>query len=444
MKPLLVISAPVDTYSGYGARSRGIAKAIIELDKYDVKILSQMWGSTPWGFIKDHQEEWGFLSKHFVTQTSNQRKPDVWVQITVPNEFQPIGNYNIGITAGIEATQCSPPWIEGCNRMNMVLLSSNFSKQVFQQSAYSLNNPQGQVVKHLKIEKPLDVIFEGVDLNIYNQESDVKMLDIKESFAFLVAGHWLKGAYGEDRKNIGKTIKLFFEAFKNMENPPAMVLKTGSDGSISEQENLIEKINAIRSMVKGKLPQLYLVSGNLSDTEVNQLYRDPKIKAMVSFTKGEGFGRPLAEFALTKKPIIVSNWSGHTDFIKPEFAVLLGGELKNIHDSAAWKDVLMKEAKWFNIDEEVAIKAMKDVHKSYKDYIKNSRKSRQYIKDNFSYEKMKEKLSEILEENVKIEAQLNLPNMEAPKLQLPKLKKIGENKTELPKLKLPKLKKVTT
>ena len=73
MKPLLVISAPVDTYSGYGARSRGIAKAIIELDKYEVKILSQMWGATPWGFIKDHEEEWGFLSQHFVNQTSNQQ-----------------------------------------------------------------------------------------------------------------------------------------------------------------------------------------------------------------------------------------------------------------------------------------------------------------------------------------------------------------------------------
>ena len=223
-----------------------------------------------------------------------------------------------------------------------------------------------------------------------------------------------------------------------------VVSQSRSDGSITEQEELIEKVNSIRKMVKGTLPPVYLVSGNLSDTEVNQLYRDPKIKAMVSFTKGEGFGRPLAEFALTKKPIIVSNWSGHTDFIKPEFAILIGGELKNIHDSAAWKDVLMKEAKWFNVDEGTAVKAMKDVHKNYKNYIKNSRKSRQYIKDNFSYEKMKEKLSEILETNVKVEAQLNLPNMGAPKLQLPKLKKVGETKQELPKLKLPKLKKVST
>jgi glycosyltransferase involved in cell wall biosynthesis len=351
---------------------------------------------------------------------------------------------NIGMTAGIEATQCSPPWVEGLNRMDLNLVSSNFSKQVFQQTGYSQNNKQGQVIGNLKCEKPLDVLFEGVDLDVYNQENTPKLLDIKESFAFLVAGHWLNGDFGEDRKNIGKTIKVFFETFKNMKNPPALVLKTGSDGSIMEQEELIKKTNSVREMVKGKLPPLYILSGNLSDQEMNALYRDPKIKVMVSFTKGEGFGRPLAEFALTKKPIICSNWSGHTDFIKPEFAVLLGGELKDIHKSAVWKDVLMGEAKWFNVDEKIASKALKDIWKNYKNYIVNSRKSRQHIKDHFSYEKMKEKLNNILENNVKIQSPLNLPNNNQSKLQLPKLKKIGgETKPELPKLKLPKLKKLT-
>ena len=36
MKPEFVISCPIDTYSGYGARSRDLVKAIIELDKYDI------------------------------------------------------------------------------------------------------------------------------------------------------------------------------------------------------------------------------------------------------------------------------------------------------------------------------------------------------------------------------------------------------------------------
>ena len=56
MKPLFVISCPFDTYSGYGARSRDLVKAIIETNKYEVKVLAQRWGNTPWGFCKDNPE----------------------------------------------------------------------------------------------------------------------------------------------------------------------------------------------------------------------------------------------------------------------------------------------------------------------------------------------------------------------------------------------------
>ena len=55
------------------------------------------------------------------------RKPDVYIQVTVPNEFQPMGNYNIGITAGIETTACSVDFIQGCNRMDLNLVSSKHS-----------------------------------------------------------------------------------------------------------------------------------------------------------------------------------------------------------------------------------------------------------------------------------------------------------------------------
>ena len=56
-KPLFIISAPVDTYSGYGARSRDIVKAIIATDRYDVKLLSQRWGNTRFGYLGDHKED---------------------------------------------------------------------------------------------------------------------------------------------------------------------------------------------------------------------------------------------------------------------------------------------------------------------------------------------------------------------------------------------------
>ena len=166
---------------------------------------------------------------------------------------------------------------------------------------------------------------------------------------------------------------------------------------------------------------------------MNELNNDPKVKVFLNFTKGEGFGRPLLEGAITGKPTITTNWSGHIDFLKPNYNILVGGELKSIHPSAANK-WLIKESQWFNIDVEVANKAMKDIYKHYKDYFAKSRKQTQYIKDNWSIDKMTEKLNTLLP---KIEA---APQTQS--LKLPKLKKVNTGQT-LPKLKLPKLKKIT-
>ena len=77
-KPLFFISCPIDTYSGYGARSRDLVRAIIQLDKYDVKILPQMWGNTPWGFIEENPE-WEFLNKHIWNQPQLPKQPEMWL-----------------------------------------------------------------------------------------------------------------------------------------------------------------------------------------------------------------------------------------------------------------------------------------------------------------------------------------------------------------------------
>jgi len=163
-KPVFVISCPIDTYSGYGARSRDIVKAIIELDRYDVKILPQRWGATPKGFIKDNSE-WMFLIPHILQTPQLPAQPEIWMQITVPNEFQPIGKYNIGCTAGIETTIAPAEWVEGCNRMNLVLTSSEHSKNTFVKTVMQkVDQHTNQMLGELKIEKQIEVLFEGADI----------------------------------------------------------------------------------------------------------------------------------------------------------------------------------------------------------------------------------------------------------------------------------------
>jgi hypothetical protein len=126
-KKTCIISCPIDTYSGYGARSRDLAKALINLyPDWDIKLLSQRWGNTRFGYLLDHNES-DLVSRLI---GSFEGTPDVWIQITIPNEFKASGKYNIGITAGIETTVADYTWIQGCNRMNLVLVSSKHSKDV--------------------------------------------------------------------------------------------------------------------------------------------------------------------------------------------------------------------------------------------------------------------------------------------------------------------------
>ena len=433
MKQLCIISAPPDTYSGYGARSRDFIKALYELkkDEWDIKILPQRWGSTSWGFLKDNEEEWGWMTKLF-HRGEELKQPDVWIQITVPNEFQPIGKFNIGVTAGIETTVCDPSWIDGINRMNLTLVSSTHAKGVFEQSAFEQKDQQtNQTVRVIKLEKPVEVLFEGVDLNKYFHieaselpKTDlVKDLDsIQESFAYLYVGHWLQGEVGEDRKNTGLLLKLFLETFKGKGSKPALVLKTSSaTSSIMDRDEVLKKIDAIRTLVGGNdLPNVYLLHGELDDRDINELYNHPKIKAMVSFTRGEGYGRPLAEFCLSKKPIIASGWSGHMDFLSPEFCTLIPGEVKQIHPSAVVPNILLKESGWFAVNEKMAAKALENVYQNYSKYEVGGKRQGHKIKTEFNYENMQLLLGSYLDKHVPKQVQLKLPQLK--KIELPKLK----------------------
>ena len=432
MKQYCVISCPIDTYSGYGSRSRDFVKELYELKKeeWEIEILPQRWGSTPWSYIADNQEEWGWIVPLLNTTGQLKKQPDFWCQVTVPNEFQAIGKFNVGLTAGIETTLCHASWIDGVNRMNLTLVSSQHAKNVFEQSTFTENNQQGQKVREIKLERPVEILFEGADLNKYFFIEDAKIPDtdlvitldgIKEEFNYLVVGHWLQGDLGEDRKNIGLTIKTFLETFKNKKNKPGMVLKISSGGaSIMDREAILEKIDAIRKTIDSKdLPNLYLIHGELDDEDMNYLYNHGKIKAMISLTKGEGFGRPLLEFSLSKKPIITTAYSGHIDFLFAEYTSMIGGQVIQIHPSAVVENMLIPESGWFSPDVKQAEFYLRDVYEKYTKYQEKAKQQAHKSKTMFSFEEMKNLLSIYLE---KVPKQVGLT--------LPKLKRIDLNKAK--------------
>jgi glycosyltransferase involved in cell wall biosynthesis len=429
MKQTLILSGPVDTMSGYGARARDVVKSLIKTGKYDIKILSQRWGSTPMGFLdpskKDHKE---ILDLILPKNNEIPYQPDVWIQISVPNEFQKIGKYSIGITAGIETTLCDASWVEGVNRMDLILVSSNHAKIVFENSKFETRDRNtNNLINKIEVKTPIKVLFEGVDTRTYfkypnpphsslvnyeNTELDEVLNEIPEDFNFLFVGHWLKGDLGEDRKNVGMLIKTFLETFKDKPNQPGLILKTsGGSSSILDREAILEKIRAIMGEVKGKLPTIHLLHGDLTDEEMNELYNHSKVKAMVNITKGEGYGRPLLEFTNAQKPLITSGWSGQLDFLNKEYVTLLPGKITAIHHSAVMERMLLPEAQWFTVDYNAFSEAMKNIYSDYKTFVEKAKRQSYISRTKFSLEEMGKQLEIILDENVVKEVKLKLPNL---------------------------------
>lgn len=410
MKKIFAISAPVDSHSGYGAKSRDIVNAIIALDIYDVKIINQCWGSTPSGYLNEDHEE---IKKRLVKNL--QEKPDIWAQITIPSEFQRVGNYNILFTSGIETDLAPSDFIEGCNRADLVIVPSQFTKDTLMNTAFERreqgsNKPVGKI----QIETNIEVLMEGLDTTRYfnTSTSDFELLDnINEKFCFLYTSHWLNGELGEDRKDASGLVKTFLETFKNIPNKPALIMKTSAAAySIMDRDLIVSRIEAIKKLVTGDLPKIYLIHGSLTEDEVNALNNHSKVKAFVSFTKGEGWGRCLLEQSVCQKPMIVSKWSGHLDFLKIDINPLLEGTIKPVHSSVI-NNMIVAESKWFTVDYNAAGKKMLDVFKNYPKYVEGAKKQSYISRMNFNLGVMRNKLEGILVDNIKLPAEFVMPKL---------------------------------
>ena len=417
----VVIASPVATQSGYGHHAREIINNLIEQrgKDWDIKLVSLPWGHTPFTYplTQDIQNR--------IVPLPLTEQPDVWVQITVPNEFQPVGKINIGVTAGTEGDICPPAWIDNLNSMQLVIVPSEFTKTVFENTAKQhgkfITTPIEVVPEYFDEMVYTDAVKSGFELSILNE--------IPETFAFLSVGHWLHGPLGEDRKNVGGVIHCFFNTFKNQKNQPALILKTsGATYSIMDRMEIENKIESIRSAFpKDKLPNIYLIHGELTDSEMNLLYNHPKVKAMVSFTKAEGFGRPLLEFSTTGKPILAPHYSGQADFLKKDFICEIKGGLTEIHP-ATRNEFLIEGAKWFTPDYRYAGMMFEDVRKNYKKWQELAKRQRYFVNSTFTktavaavYEKVLAKVDNIVDTLPK-PVQLKLPTLK--KLELPKLKKV--------------------
>jgi hypothetical protein len=429
MKPTLVFQGPIFTRSGYGDHCRDLMKSLRKMDKYDIKIIPLRWGNTPQNQIDGESEFGRWMLERVIIGI--EQKPDVFMQVSVANEFEPKGHYNIGVTAGVETTIAPKDFIDGSNKMDLIIVPSNFTKNNLGGTVYQQKDQAtGQIVGEIKVGKPIEVLLEGVDTEIFSKGSGKDVLEnVKEDFNFLIVGHWLKGSLGQDRKDIGMAIKTFATVFQYLpkEKRPGLIVKTSHAGfSVIDREATREKIDSVLKPLGDKCPSVYLLHGDMEESDMSNLYHHPKVKAMISFAKGEGYGRPMAEFTLTGKPILASGWSGQMDFLPTEHAVLLEGSLTQVDESAA-DQFCMKEAQWFTVNYSNAANKIYDVFNKYDSYLEQSKGLRENTLKHFTLDNMHDRFVQLMDTYVKKQPQFvpfNIPKVNASKMQIPKLNKI--------------------
>jgi hypothetical protein len=430
-KPVCIFQSPIWTRSGYGDLGMTIAKSLVRYDKFEVHLVPTRWGGCSRKFLGEHisdPEEQQLFSK--VLRQPLQKQPEIFIQCSIPNEFQPVGKYNIGITAGIETTMTRLDWIEGLNRMNLNLVTSAHAKTVFDEADFK-KETQGQPTVQIKNIKPMEILFFGADTRIYKKTNnilptvEVELNKIEEDFCFLFVGQWTHGDLFSDRKDIGNLIRVFMETFKDQgaKPKPALIVKTSGAAICNmDKYEMINRLKAIKVHIENQLqtkdiPNVYLLHGDLTEMEMNSLYNHPKVKAHVSFTHGEGFGHPLLLSTLSGKPLYVSNWSGHLDFLAPSMANLLDGKVDKIAPSCV-NEWLIADSSWFTVDYPKAADKLRESFYYYNNTLAKAEQLRAYNAEHFSTVAMDTKLHAMLDKYV--------PKFAIEtKLVLPKLKKIG-------------------
>ena len=392
----VIVRGPALSQSGYGEHTRFLLRSLrSQPEVFDVYLVTITWGQTSWVWEDNEERRWiDFLLGKTVQYTQQGGQFDISLQVTVPNEFQPMAPVNIGVTAGIETTKIAPEWIEKSLGMDKIIVVSEHAKYGFDNTEYPAQDQNGNKF-NAKTTCPVEVIGYPVK----NTKPKKLELELDYDFNFLTVGTWIS------RKNIENTIKWFVEEFYEQE--VGLVVKTSmAKNCLRDRQFTENRLKALLEEYKDRKCKIYLLHGDMSEEEMTGLYQHPKVKAIVSASHGEGFGLPLFEAAYNGLPVIAPNWSGQCDFLympvkdkkgkiklKSMFSEV-AYDIKPIQDEAHWEGVIQKDSMWCYPKEWSFKKNMRSLRKSYGSHKSRAKKLQKWVIENFEESKQYQKFCE--------------------------------------------------
>jgi len=269
-------------------------------------------------------------------------KFDITFQVQLPNEWDPsLGIFNVGVTAGVETDRCPIDWATTHReKMNLVIVPSFHARS-------------GMVLSGTGREKtPVLIVPEAYFPEILQEPTRDPLADLPTSKNFLIVGTLISDDPLADRKNLVSSIKWFLEAFRGDESV-GLIVKTskGRDTTIDREmiRKLLKKIK--KKFGDKSSAKIFMLHGSMTREEMTNLYKSPKLVALLSATRGEGFGLPMVEAAVAGLPVVATNWSAHTEFLKGDSFLGVNYDLAQIPDSRVDGKIFVAGSKWAEVRE---------------------------------------------------------------------------------------------
>jgi glycosyltransferase involved in cell wall biosynthesis len=379
----IIIQAPVFSASGYGAHSREIIMNLFNSGNYNISCIPVGWGSNSTLVpSKDVDDALVFMCNNRISNGAD----FIWMQIGVPHEFRRVSNtYNIGVTAGLEVEQYPVKWAAYCNQMDAIIVPSTFVRDRLVACG---------------VKTPVYVVPEGVDTRLFNDNTTVlnaqiSNLEFPTDFNFLIVGQWSPVNIGEDRKNILFSIHAVLDAFQDAPDVGVVVKTHMYNNSSPDRYSLFERMREVLgNKSKGRV---HFIHGTLTELEMAQLYKHPKIHAFVSLTHGEGFGRPIAEAAACDLPLVVTGWSGHMDFVKKDLANVIEYKLDQVPPSQWMPELLGPGQMWAYPDYDKSKNRLRKCRDGYDVAKQRAKTLGKEVRENYSLNKIADILNHTME-----------------------------------------------
>ena len=176
-----------------------------------------------------------------------------------------------------------------------------------------------------------------------------------------------------------------------------------SKSSIIDRTKTKSHIQDYINSLGEKKCKIYLVHGNLSESEIHSLYMHPKIKAYYTTTHGEGFGLPIFEAVYSGIPVVATDWSGHLDFLSGTFNgktkklfAKIDYDLREVQESAVWGDLITKDSRWAFVREQSVKAQLSKMYKNYGMYKKWSSALKQQVLESHNKDKILSKMKDAI------------------------------------------------